>query len=493
MSIAEQAPVLIIILPLIASIASILICQWSGRFAYPLAVGTLVACVLLSVGIMRTVMESGPISYRLGGWAPPWGIELAIDHLNAFIAVIVSFMSLIVAVYSKRSIARELAGGKIPYFYATVLLLAAGLLGITVTGDLFNLFVFLEIASLAGYALIAVGDDRAPVASFNYVIMGTIGASLYLLGVGYLYIATGTLNIADLSRVLPDLYHSKVVLGAFVFFMVGVAIKIALFPLHIWLPAAYTHAPSAVSALAASTMTKVGVYVLIRILYTVFQPHFSIEMIPMSAILGWTAVAAMLAGSLLALAQTDLKRMLSYILIAEVGYIVMGATVGNGTGFIGAVLHILNDSFMMVCAFLAAGAIFYRTGTRNIHDLDGLSRRMPITTAAFTAAAISMVGIPPTAGFFSKWYLLLGALQARQWIFAAALIFSSLMIAIVYFRILERVYFKEAPASARVTREEVPLSMLVPMLVAAAGVLTLGLFSGKIIASVIQFTVPRAF
>ncbi len=490
MNITAHAPILIIVIPLIASFLNTVIGLWRKNLCYPLLVSVLSVIILLSINIMDTVINYGTIHYRLGGWAPPWGIEYVIDHLNAFIAIIVSFMSFIVAVYSKRSIEQELPADKIIYFYTVYLLLTTGLLGITVTGDLFNLYVFLEITSLAGYALIAIGDDRAPVASFNYLIMGTIGACFYLLGVGYLYIVTGTLNIADLSRLLPDLYYSKVVLVAFAFFMVGIGIKIAFFPLHTWLPDAYTHAPSTVSAFAASTMTKVGVYVMIRIMFTVFKPYFSIEIIPMATILSWTAAAAIISGSILAIAQTDLKRMLSYILIAEVGYIVMGISVANEAGFTGAVLHILNDAFMMSCLFLVAGAIVYKTGTRYIYNFGGLNKNMPLTMAAFSVAAISMIGIPPTAGFFSKWYLILGAINAQKWVFAGILLFSSLVNALIFYRILEKIYFNEP---AKPFFDEVPLSMLIPILIMAAGILVLGMYSGRIISSIIQFTVPEGF
>ena len=200
MNIAEHAPILIIVLPLIVSLLNTAVGLWKRDLCYPIAVATLGVVVLLSFNIMGSVIDAGKIHYRLGGWAPPWGIEYVIDHLNAFIAIIVSFISFIVAIYSKRSIEQELTKSKIPYFYSIYLLLTTGLLGITVTGDVFNIYVFLEITSLAAYALIAIGDDRAAMASFNYVIMGTIGACFYLLGVGYLYIMTGTLNMADLSR-----------------------------------------------------------------------------------------------------------------------------------------------------------------------------------------------------------------------------------------------------------------------------------------------------
>ncbi len=496
----QNAPALIIILPLIAAPINLIIGLWRKGLCYPFTVATLGACVFLSADVLVTVVSNGTIIYKLGGWAPPWGIAYLIDHLNAFMLIIVSFISLVVSVYSKKSIEKELPD-KVVHFYTVFLLLVTGLLGILITGDVFNLYVFLEIASIAGYALIAIGDDRAPLAGFNYVIMGTIGACFYLLGVGYLYIATGSLNMADLSGLLPGLYDSKVVIGAFAFLVVGVAIKMAFFPLHKWLPDAYTHAPSAVSAFVASAMTKVGAYVMIRIMFTVFKPYFSIEVIPASAILGWLAVAAMLFGCIRAIAQTDVKRMLSYIIIAEVGYIVMGLSVGNRMGFTGSVLHILNDAFMMACLFLAAGAIEYKTGTRNVHNFSNLYKKMPVTIIAFTVGGLSIVGIPPTCGFFSKWYLVLGAIESQQWVFAATLLISSLLTAVIFFKVLVNIYFgpqqdsgvHSVGGNGTVVMDEAPLSMLFPICIMALGILSLGFFSGKIISSVIQFTVPGSF
>ncbi|UCH44715.1 MAG: monovalent cation/H+ antiporter subunit D family protein [Nitrospiraceae bacterium] len=493
----ENAAALIILVPLMASFINLVVGLRWKEVCYPLTVATLGATVLLSFSIIQTVISKGTITYEFAGWAPPWGIAYVIDHLNAFMLAIVSFIGLVVSVYSKKSIEKDLPK-KTAHFYTLFLLLVAGLLGILATGDAFNLFVFLEISSLAGYALIAVGDDRAPLASFNYVIMGTIGACFYLLGVGYLYIATGSLNMADLAGLLPNLYGSKVVLGAFAFMIVGVAIKIAFFPLHKWLPDAYTHAPSAVSAFVSSTMTKVGAYVMIRIMFTVFEPQFSTEILPASAMLGWLAVAAMLYGCVRAIAQTDAKRMLSYIIIAEVGYIVMGVSVGNRMGFTGAVLHILNDAFMMACLFLAVGAVEYKTGTRSLNSFGNLYKKMPVTMAAITIGGLSIVGIPPTAGFFSKWYLVLGAIGAGQWVFAAALLISSLLTAVIFFKILVNIYFGPQPAAdlqgnGAAVISEAPVSMLFPISIMAAGVLSLGFLSGKIISSVIQFTVPGGF
>ena len=487
-------PILIILVPLITAFFIPIIGWWRRDLCYPLVIVALSVSTLSSVFILYLVEEGGTIHYYLGSWDPPWGIEYVIDHLNAFMAIIVSAISLIVALSSKRSVERELPQ-KVVYFYCLFLLQVTGLLGIVVTGDMFNLYVFLEIASLAGYALIAIGEDGAPFASFNYMIYGTIGACFYLLSVGYLYVVTGSLNMADLSRILPDLYHSKVVLMAFAFFIVGVGLKMALFPLHVWLPDAYTYAPSAVSALVAPLMTKVGAYVLIRIVFTVFTPSFSISLIPATTILSWVAVIAILFGCILALGQTDLKRMLAYVLIAEVGYIALGVGLANKAGLTGAILHILNDALMMTCLFLVVGAILYKVGLRNIHQFTYLHRKMPITMAAFTVAALSVIGIPPTCGFFSKWYLVLGAIDANQWLFAVVLLVSSLLNAILFFRVIENIYFEPANAHGEGAHEEIsvdeaPLSMLIPILVVTAGILSLGVLSGKIISSVIQFAVP---
>ena len=493
-----QAPVLIVVIPLISAFLCPLIGLWRKNACYFWVIFALSLCALASIDTLLAVMGSGTIHYRLGGWPPPFGIEYVVDHLNAMILTIVSVIALIIAIYSKLSVEKELPE-RVVYFYTVFLLQVAGFLGIVIAGDLFNLYVFLEIASLAGYALIATGEDGAPFATFTYIIFGTIGACFYLLGVGYLYIVTGSLNIADLSQILPDLYHSKVVLVAFAFFLVGVSIKMALFPLHVWLPDAYTYAPSVVSALLAPLMTKVGAYVMIRVMFTVFKPYFSIELIPVTSILGWMAAGAIIFGAIWALAQTDLKRMLTYILVSEVGYITLGIGLANSNGLTGAILHILNDAFMMLALFLVVGAIMYRTGKREISQLKYLHRKMPFTMAVFVIAALSVIGIPPTCGFFSKWYLILGAIDANKWVFVAVLLISSLLNIILFFRCIESAYLEPVAGHASggselaITREESPLTMLIPILIAGAGIMSFGVLSGKIISNIIQFALPVGF
>lgn len=442
-------------------------------------------------------MRSGTIHYRLGGWPPPFGIEYVVDHLNAMMLVIVAVISLLVAVYSKQSVEKELPGRAL-YFYTVFLLQVAGFLGIVITGDLFNLYVFLEIASLAGYALIAIGEDGAPLACFRYIVMGTIGACFYLLGIGYIYIATGSLNMADVSRLLPELYQSKVILTAIAFLLAGLAVKMALFPVHVWLPDAYTKAPSASSALIASLMTKISLYVMIRVLFTVFEPSLSIERLPVADLMTWAGFIAICGGSLMALAQTDFKRMLCYIVVAEVGYIVGGVGLANTEAMKGAILHILNDSVMTAGLFTVAGIVMYRTNSHDISDFKGLFQEMPITMSAFVIGALSIIGVPPTCGFFSKWYLIQGAVIAGHWAFIVALIGSSLINVVLFFRIIEIGYVfrlshqgdHHGDAHGAVIKEA-PLSMLLPTVAIAVAIILIGLYNQTILTHIIQFAVPK--
>lgn len=367
----QHLPVIIVIIPLMFSIVNSLIGRRHQNTAFLLTLTAMSVCLVCSVLILNTIDVQGAIHYQLGGWAPPVGIVYRIDRLNAFLLILISFIGLISVLYAKKSLEKELPD-KSTLFWCLFLLLITGLMGIAITGDLFNLFVFLEVASLASYALVAVGDKRATVAGIRYLILGSIGASFYLLGVGYLYIATGTLNMADLAQRLPDLYHSKTVMLGFGFIFIGISIKTALFPMHAWLPDAYTFAPSAVSAVVAPLMTKVMAYVLIRVMFTVFEPRFSVTVVRATDIMVWMGTFAILFGGLMALSQSDFRRMLSYIIIAEIGYIIGGLGMANETAVKGAVFHIINDAVMMACLFLTAGQIMYKKGGHRIDDFQGI-------------------------------------------------------------------------------------------------------------------------
>ncbi len=496
---ATHFAVMVIVIPLMSALLTPVIGWWKKELCYPWAVAVLLVTVVCSIGVLNQVITGGPFSYYLGGWSPPWGIEYAIDYLNAFVLIIISFVALTVGIYSKKSVQKEMPEKVVP-FYTLFLLLVTGLFGIVVTGDLFNVFVFLEIGALSCYALIAIGRDGAPFAAFRYIIMGTIGASFYLIGVGYLYMATGSLNMHDVAQLLPELYDSKVVLTAGIFMVVGISIEMALYPLHAWAPNAYADAPSTVSALIAPLMTKVAAYLMIRVMFTVFKPSFFIETIPVTTVLTWMAAVAIVLGSIYAIAQTDLKKMLSYSVVAQIGYIALGIGLANRYGLTGAVLHILNEALTKGCVFLVAGAIVYKMGACNIYDFKNLYRKMPFTMSAFLIGAFSMVGIPPTCGFFSKIYLIMGAIDAGKWIFVAVLLFSSILNVVYFFRVIQIATFeKPMPDYGRdkayesVRMDEVPLSMLIPIQVMAVGILLAGIFSSKIISTAIQFVIPVGF
>lgn len=478
MSIAEHFPALVIVIPLLSAVVIPVVGRISKLYSWYATVLITGLCFLMSLSLLNSVITSGRISYWLGGWEPPWGIEYVVDYLNGFILAIVSFIAFIVSLYARKSVEKEIDESKTPAFYSIYMLFIAGLMGIVITGDIFNLYVFIEIMSLSGYALIAsAGKRRALMASYNYLILGTIGATFILLGIGYLYMVTGTLNMADLRERLPVLYHSKVVLTAFAFFTVGLSLKLALFPLHIWLPNAYTHAPSVVSAIMAATATKVGFYAMLRIMFTVFKVEFDLEVVPVTKILLVFSSIAIVAGSVLAVAQTNIKRMLAYSSVGQIGYIVLGAALINQSAMTGSLIHILNHALMKGTLFLVVGCVVYRTGIEDIAGLKGMGKKMPFSMAAFTIGGLSMIGVPLTVGFVGKWYIAVGALKAGMWFIVPVLLVSSLLTAVYFWRIIEGIYFSPAaglqpsPVSGHGgtgLRGDAPAGMLVPTLILAA-------------------------
>jgi multicomponent Na+:H+ antiporter subunit D len=492
---SEQYPALLVIVPLISAFLISAAGWMNRRLCFPIAVAALIVTVYSSVGLLMRVLDEGVIIYRLGGWPPPFGIAYYVDHLNGLVLAVVAVVALLNLIASQKSVALEFPEKTGP-FYTLYVLMVTGLLGIVVTGDAFNLYVLLEIASLTGYGLIAMGEERAPFATLNYVYMGTIGACFYLLGVGYLYIVTGSLNMVDIARILPALYQSKAVLAAFIICMVGLWLKMALFPLHAWLPNAYTFAPSAASSLIAPLVTKVMVYVMIRLILTVFTPKFAFVTFAVKDPIVWLAVIAIVMGAIFALAERNLKKMLTYVIIAEVGYMVGGAWLGNRAAMTGAILHIVNDALMTLCIFLVVGNIVYKIKGYAFEDLKGLFRKMPFTMGAFVIGALSIIGVPPTCGFFSKWYLINGAIQAGHYGFMVALLFSSLVNVILFFRVFEISYYE--PFSDHHGHEhhsepmaEAPFTMLVPLLIVAVGLVLVGIYTGDIVNQIIRFAIPK--
>jgi multicomponent Na+:H+ antiporter subunit D len=330
----------------------------------------------------------------------------------------------------------------------------------TITGDAFNVFVFMEIASLAMYVLIALGRDRrALLASFQYLILGTIGATFYVIGVGLLYLVTGTLNIADMAERLPQVGAARPVLAALAFITVGLSLKLALFPLHLWLPNAYTYAPSAATALLAATATKVSVYVLLRYYFSVFGAGLVVEALPVPQILIGLSIVAIVTASLVALWQVDFKRLLAYSSVAQIGYIMLGIGLATRDGLTAAVVHLFNHGITKGALFMLVGGIALRAGGVDFRRLQGLGRAMPLTCLGITLAGLSLIGVPGTAGFISKWYLVLGALEAGHWWLAGLVVLTSLIAVAYVWRFVEAAYLSEPPADVTLSGEA-PLPML---------------------------------
>lgn len=491
----NNSPALIPLLLLATALLIPLVALKRHGLAWPVTMLASIVSVAISVFNVFRVINEGPIHYRLGNWVPPIGIEYVLDHLSAFVMLVINGVALLVLLHAKKIVEKELPHKRVPYYAAATLMLC-GFNGIVITGDLFNLYVFLEISSLSLYGLIASGEKQSPVAAFRYLIMGTIAASFYLLGIGFLYMETGSLNMADVKAILPSLLDQPAIFIALSLMVLGMGIKMALFPLHAWLPDAYTYAPSTSSAIIAPTGTKVGAYVLLRVLFFVFGVTFVSRVLPITRILTWLAAIAIIYGSIMAIAQREMKRMLAYSSVAQVGYIGLGIGLANSFGLIGAVLHVLNHSFMKACLFLVSGNFRFKLGHTNIDKFnDSLRKKMPWTMAAFTTAALSMVGLPPLAGFFSKLYLAMGTIEKSAWLFLVVILISSLLNAVYFFRILEKVYMRPRnpnPAAEEidVKRDEVSSSMLLPTLILAAGLIVLGLLNFFIVKGIIKFIVP---
>ena len=456
---SEHLPVLQVVVPLLA--APLCIFVRNPRAAWGLAVAASWAVLVMALYLLAEVMATGVVSYAIGGWAPPVGIEYRVDIVNAWVLVIVATIAAAVAPYSMASVEREVERRHIPLFYAAYLLCLTGLLGIAVTGDVFNVFVFLEISSLSAYALISMGQHRRALTSaFRYLIMGSVGATFIVIGIGLLYVMTGTLNMADLAELLPAVWDSRTVKVAYGFLGVGFCLKLALFPLHLWLPNAYAFAPSPVTAFMASTATKVAVYMLLRFFLTIFGAPFSFGVMALDRVLLPLALVAVCSMSLVAIFQIDVKRLLAYSSVAQIGYMILGLSFASVTGLTATLLHLFNHALMKGALFMALGCVVYRIGSVHIDAMAGLGKRMPFTMAAFVVGGLSLVGVPLTVGFVSKWYLILGALERGWWPVAVILLLTSLMALVYVWRVVESAYFREGPGGQEIT--EAPWRMLVP-------------------------------
>ncbi len=458
--ISAQLPALQVVIPLLAGPACLLLHH--PRLSWALATTASWMTFLIALTLLDQVLSTGIITYAMGGWAAPWGIEYRVDEINAFVLLIISGISSITISFARNSIEYEVNEKRVYIVYAGWMLFLTGLLGITITGDVFNVFVFLEIASLSSYLLISLGQDRrALTAAFRYLVVGTIGATFILIGIALLYMMTGTLNMIDLMERIPAVSDTRTVKMAFAFLTVGIGLKAAVFPLHFWLPNAYAYAPSAISALFAGTATKVAVYLLLRFFFTIYGVEFSFEIMELDRVLLPLALAGIFVASSIAIFQKDVKRMLGYSSVAQIGYMVLGMSLVSVSGVTAAILHLFNHALMKAALFVTLGCVFFRLRSVMRDDLAGIGRKMPWTMAAFVVAGFSLVGIPLTVGFISKWYLIVAALEQQWWWLAVLVLISSLLALVYIWQVIEVAYFKPADDQSPAIKEA-PVALLIP-------------------------------
>ena len=442
----DHLPILQVVVPML--IAPIIVILNNRLISWLLSFLGTIICLIISVILIRTVADGGVLTYFLGGWAPPVGIEYRIDAANSILLFLISIISVIVMLFSSKALISEVPKEKHTLFYACFLLCLTGLLGVVATADIFNVFVFLEISSLSTYVLVAQGsyvDRRALSAAFNYLIMGTIGATFFVIGIGFIYMATGSLNMMDISERALELGNSRTVQAGFAFIIVGMGLKLAMVPLHIWLPNAYSFAPTVVTCFLAATATKVALYVLIRFVFSVFNYEYGFVSEIFLFLLMPLGIVAMIVGSVIAIFKENLKKLLAYSSLAQIGYMVLGVSLLSEKGLSASLVHMVNHGFTKATLFMALGAFIINTKTPYLSSIKGLGKAMPLTSAAFVIGGLSLIGIPGTAGFISKWLLIEAVIEAGYWVVAVTILISSLFAVIYIWKIIEVLYFNEKP------------------------------------------------
>jgi multicomponent Na+:H+ antiporter subunit D len=488
---SHQLPAILFLLPLFAAISMPVVCLKHRHWSQPISVAILAAMVLVSILNLHNVIQHGEVRYVFSGWTVPLGIEWVADGLASIILVLLSVLGLLGVVFTGPTFPKAL-GGRIVHYHILILLLISSLVGMVFTRDLFNLFVFLEVAAISSYALIGVAGGRALFAAFRYLILGTIGASFYLLGVSYLYAVTGTLNMADMTDLLPLLLSSKALIGGLLFMFIGLGIKMALVPFHAWMPEAYTYAPESVSPILASLVTKVALLAWIRITYWVLGAPIVIFNIPILLLVAALGTLAAVIGAFLALAQRNLKMMFAYGGISHIGIILIGLGQGNQTGFAGGIFYLLNDAVMQAALFFLAGVAFCHYRVKTIDDLGRIGKQAPWLTGSLVVMALGMIGLPPTGGFFGKWYILLGALEAGNYVSVAAVLLSTLL-TLAYFVKLFEAIFRQSSTQLDVQSGEIPFSFKLTLGVTSAAIILLGLFSAPIVQLLLNHALPPGF
>ena len=473
MSMINQLPFYVVGIPLFTALIIGVLAIVQPKLVRLTGLVGIISGAYASLTLFLTVQQSGAQYYTFGNWPAPYGIEYSVDTLNALMILLIYAVSLLAYVYSLRSVIIEIPSNKHGYYYTLYFLLITGLIGITITGDAFNLYVLYEICALSSYALLASGGKRATLATFYYLLIGTVGACFYLIGVAYLFIKTGTLNMGQLFEHIPSIYFTSSILVAFIFINVGLFIKMALFPLHGWLPNVYTKAPISTTCLLAPLGTKLSIYILIRFYFHVFGPEYVFQVLNIQPFMVWLATLAIVVGSVYAIFHTNYRSTIAFIIVAEIGYIVGGLWIGHPDSIAASIYHILADSLMTLSLFMIAGTVLFYLKSEKTSAFALTFRQLRITSISLVVVFASIVGIPPTSGFFSKMYLIKGAFAMGHYQFIVALLFSSLASLFIFFRLFEAYFYSKPPEPAPSIIKEDRLFTL-PMIGVSTGIILLG-------------------
>ena len=476
----DDAPALVVVLPLIVS--AIIAFMPSSRWPWIISMITLVVHLFISFELLSMVQISGVILYEFGNWQPPWCIAFKIDGINIGLQIIFSSFVLITTFYSRKIFLSEIHPDDSGKAYSLWLLAVGSLNGIILTNDIFNLFVFLEISALSSISLIALGagmNRKALLAAFNYLIIGAIGATFYVIGVGFAYSMTGTLNMSDLVIQLSQYSTGQLAIFAGMSFMlIGLMVKSAVFPLHLWLPPAYSYAPSAVSTLFAALATKAILYFFVRLIYEVFTFYDHYLIIFLDYVLMPLSVSAIFVGTIIAIYQDDIKKLLAYSSIAQIGYITLAFSMNDQSGITAGFIHIFNHALIKGGLFMAIGYFAFSSQDRvTLSSINGYGQKYPITSFALLICGVSLIGIPLTNGFVSKLYLFQALYYNHMFITIALVAISSALAVIYFWKIVESLWFSSI--KTKVVSEDP--AIYIPLWIVAISIIIFGVFSAPIV------------
>lgn len=455
-------------------------------------ISTLVIAWVLSLGTLINTLNNGAYLYNFGNWTERIGVQFLIDEFSAIMTFIILTIATLIIVYSIKDMEHEIPKQQFSSYYILVYILLFSMVGITYTNDLFNMYVFMEILSLTSCGIISIKRKKENyLASFRYLMLNTIGSLSVLLGIALLYMVTGHLNMGEVSKTIATVWQAYPIniLVSLGFMITGLSIKAALFPLHIWLPDAHSTAPTPSSALLSGLVVKVYIFCVAKILFRVIGQSIVIAL-DVPTYITYFAALSMIMGSIFAIGQKDIKRLLAYSSVAQIGYIFLGLGLATVQGFSAALFHIISHALMKTGLFLSAGAIIYSKGKRDVRELDGIGYEMPITMGVFTISVLGMIGIPGINGFMSKMYLSFAVLGAEKPFFLFVILASSFLNAIYYLPIVIAAFLKEGKERKNIMiMDKLPKSMIIPMVIIAASCVIMGIFP-QLVMNIIEKVAP---